>query len=164
MRLKTIKAYYPDARIIFIMRNPQQVVPSFFSLLYKSIEHRWGVDGVPEEVMARYNRRRYQSMIALYRYFHDLHQSGEMADNVLVLPYTALVEDLVGAYDKIIAFTGMPGSEALREVVKAKAAGQGNYQRKHSNIELERFGVTREMIAADFSFVFDTYGMSPHDY
>lgn len=164
MRLKTIKEYYPDAKIVFVMRNPHQVVPSFFSLLHKSIEYRWGIDKIPEEVLDRYNRRRYRSMITLYKYFHDLHQNGELGNNILVIPYTALVDDLDGIFEQIAAFTEMNVSEALRGKVAEKADAQKHYKRSHSNIELGRFGITHEMIARDFSFIFNTYHMNPDDY
>ena len=165
MRIKTLLEYYPDAKFIYIVRNPHHVVPSFFSLLHKSIEFRWGRKQISEEVLQRYNRRRYQAMIDLYRYFYDLYKNGEIpTSRVMILPYDELSTDLEKAFDKITRFTGIPVSKQLRENVVKKAATQKNYRRKHIVLELDEFGITHEMIKRDFSFVFTEYGLDPNAY
>lgn len=160
MRIKTMMEFYPDAKFIFVVRSPHSVVPSYFSLLHKSIDFRWGLKQVPKDVLDRYNKRRYQSMIDLYRYFFDLQKSGELpADRVIVQPYDELITDLEGAFKRISDFTGINVSKELESNVKKKAASQKNFKRKHKVMDLEQFGVTREMITRDFAFVFEEYGI-----
>ncbi|MEI6034434.1 MAG: sulfotransferase [Verrucomicrobiae bacterium] len=161
-RLKTMLEFYPDAKFIYIIRNPYHVVPSFLSLLHKTIEFRWGLKKVPADVLQRYTRRRYEAVIDLYRYFHTLQKNKEIPEGrVLVLPYELLLSDLNNAFDRIVGFTGITVSEELRQQVSERAKSQSHYQRKHQVMPLEYFGLTQERIARDFAFVFEEYGIRP---
>lgn len=157
-RLKTMMQYYPDAKFIYMLRNPYAVVPSFLSLLHASIDHQWGLSNIPTAQLMRYNQRRYRAMVALYRYFYDLQQNKEIPENrVLVLPYSLLRNHLTVAIDKIVAFTGMPVSEHWHQTLIREAENQKHYQRQHQVKALEDFGITPAQIAEDFKFVFDAY-------
>lgn len=157
-RLKTIMEFYPDAKFIYIVRDPQEVIPSYLSLLHKSIDFRWGLAKIPDRILARYNERRYQAAIALYRYFYDLRKNGEIPeDRVLVMPYPLLLSDLRGAFEKIVDFTGIAVSDELREIVSRQAAQQKDYRRRHEVYDLARFGLSRERISRDFAFVYEEH-------
>ncbi|HIJ90740.1 MAG: sulfotransferase [Desulfobulbaceae bacterium] len=159
-RLKTMLEFYPDARFIFIMRNPHHVAPSFLSLLHNSIEFRWGLAPIRPELLARYNERRFQGMVDLYRYFYELDTQGELpADRVMLLPYAQLRHDLTHAFERIEAFTGLPPCETLRQAVRKRAGKQGTYQRRHKVKSLAEFGLSRERISQAFAFVFSHYGL-----
>ncbi len=127
------------------MRNSHQVVPSFFSLLYKSIEFRWGVKQIPKDVLEHYNQRRYKSMIALYHYFYELQKNEVLSDRIIVIRYEDLITDLKVTFNTITEFTGMTVSKELRENVPQIAAAQNDYKRKHSHIVLEKFGSNRSL-------------------
>lgn len=162
-RLKTMLEFYPDAKFIYIIRNPHHVVPSFLSLLHNSIEFRWGLSKIPKTVLDRYNRRRYQAIIDLYKYFHDLQTQGEIpTDRVMVLPYELLRNDLESAFNQIIDFTGIRVNNSLRASVSKRATAQRQYQRKHKVKDLAEFGLNHEQISKDFAFVFAAYDL-PED-
>lgn len=153
-RLKTMLEFYPDAKFIYILRDPHHVVPSFLSLLHNSIDFRWGLAPIRKEILQRYNQRRYQAMIDLYRYFHDLRRTGEVtSDRVMVLPYDQLRTDLVGAFARIVEFTGIQVSETQLKEVAERAASQQRYQRRHTVKELAEFGLSHEQIDKDFAFL-----------
>lgn len=78
----------------------------------------------------------------------------------MVLPYDMLLSDLLGVFEKIAAFTGIEVNEKLREQVTERSKKQKNYQRKHQVMDLEHFGITKEMINRDFGFVFEEYGIN----
>jgi len=160
-RLKTMLEFYPDAKFVFVLRNPHHVVPSFLSLLHKSIEFRWGIDKIKPELLRRYNERRYQAMIDLYRYFYELDKNNQLPkDRVMVLGYDQLRADLEGAVARIAEFTGLEISARLRQEVAARALKQKDYQRKHAVLDLQHFGLSRERISRDFAFVFEQYGQA----
>ena len=159
-RLKTMLEFYPDAKFIYILRNPYHVVPSFLSLLHNSIRLRWGIDNIPSQVLNRYTKRRYQAIIDLYRYFYDLKKDGEIPpDRVMILPYDLIVTNLNRAFQEIVDFTGLEVSDKLRRHVKERSKTQRDYQRKHQVMDLAHFGLTKEMIKKDFSFVFEEYSI-----
>ncbi|MCB2182963.1 MAG: sulfotransferase [Desulfobulbaceae bacterium] len=159
-RLKTMLEFYPDAKFVYIIRNPHHVVPSFLSLLHKSIDFRWGLAQIPKDILQRYNERRYQSMIDLYRYFYDLQKNNELPiDRVMVMPYDLLRNDLVRAFKQIVDFCGIEVSDELREKVTHRAENQQSYKRKHQVMDLADFGLSHERISKDFAFVFEEYGI-----
>lgn len=159
-RLKTMLEFYPDAKFIFIMRNPHYVVPSFLSLLHGSIKYRWGIDAISPELLQRYNERRFQGMVDLYRYFYELDMKGELPeDRVMILPYDHLRKDLQRAFTKIVEFTGIAVSEKLKEAIAERSNRQQAYQRRHQVKDLAEFGLSHEKISQEFAFVFERYGM-----
>ena len=159
-RIKTLLEFYPDAKFVYIIRNPHHVVPSFLSLLHNSIDFRWGLAKIPPDILQQYNERRYQAMIALYRYFYDLQKNNELpADRVMVLTYDLLRTDLVKAFNRIVEFTGIRASDQLSQAVAHKAKNQQQYQRTHKVKDLAVFGLSRERLTKDFSFVFDEYDL-----
>ena len=158
-RLQTMLEFYPDAKFIFVMRNPHQVVPSFLSLLHNSMAFRWGVPASPK-FLQRYNEHRFQGMVDLYRYFYDLDIRGELPrDRVLILPYDLLRNDLETAFARIVDFTGLAVSEAQRRAVAERGKRQQSYQRRHQVKDLATFGLTRQRISEAFAFVFERYGL-----
>ncbi len=80
----------------------------------------------------------------------------------MILPCDELITDLESAFEKIINFTGINVNESIMANVKKNAADQKNYKRKHKVMDLEQFGITREMITKDFDFVFKEYGIDPN--
>jgi hypothetical protein len=159
-RIKTLLEVFPDAKFIYVVRDPHQVVPSFLSLLHKSIDLRWGLKPIPAPILERYNRRRYQAMIDLYRYFYDLQKNNALPeDRVMVLPYTKLLTDLQESVEKIIKFTGVQANKEMLENVADQASRQKDYKPEHKGLPLEAFGITRQEIDKDFDFVFDYYGI-----
>lgn len=157
-RLKTMLEYYPDAKFIYIVRDPLHVVPSFLSLLHASIDFRWGLQAIAPPVLQRYNERRYQAMVDLYRYFHDLRQRGELPEErVMVLPYPLLRHDLRQAFARIVDFTGLSPSPQHRQAIADRADRQKEYQRKHEVKPLAAFGLTAARIRQDFAFVYEAY-------
>lgn len=159
-RLKTLLEFYPDAKFIYIIRNPHQVIPSFLSLLHKSIDFRWGIAKIPPQMLQRYYQRRYQAMIDLYRYFYDLQKKNEIpSGRVMVLPYELLRWDLETAFKQIADFSSIKVSDDLSQAVTQRAKKQQKYQRKHQVMDLADFGLTHERISEDFAFVFEEYGI-----
>lgn len=159
-RLKTMLEFYPDAKFIFVMRNPHQVVPSFLSLLHNSLKFRKGIEAITPELWQRYHSRRFQGMVDLYRYYYELDKNGELPrERVMTLPYELLRNDLSAAFAKIIAFTGLEVDDTQRQAVTERSKAQQGYQRRHQVKELTEFGLSHEQISREFAFAFAYYGM-----
>ena len=158
-RIKTILEVFPDAKFIYLVRSPLETLPSFFSLLYKSIDFHEGIKNIDADRLQRYFAHRYEVSKSIYHYFEELLRKGEITDNqAIVLPYQELVSDLSTAFEKLIAFTGLRVSEELRQKVAKQAERQKDYSRKHDLMELHEFGITPEQIRQDFKLIFDKYG------
>lgn len=162
MRVRTMLDYYPDAKFVYLVRDPLSTVRSYLSLTLNAIEARWGLDRLEPARIERLKERRYRSTLALYRYFHDLHQAGALPeDAVMVLRYDDMVGDLRGAMDRLRDWSGLAFSAELEAHIDRKAAAQGNYRRKHRVRTLEELGLDRDRVLRDFAFVYETYGLAP---
>jgi hypothetical protein len=72
----------------------------------------------------------------------------------MTLSYDLLKNDLGKAIEVILEFTGIEISQELRKRLQEQIKTQSSYRRKHRNLDLEEFGLSKERIAKDLSFVF----------
>ena len=158
-RIKTILEAFPDAKFIYLVRSPQETIPSHLSILWFLLDLQLGVENIPPHKLQRYIDRRYRYNIDLYRYFYDLQKNQEIPeDRVMTVRYDSLRSDLEKTFAAIVKFTGIEPSDELKQAVKEQAITQKNYQRKHQFISLEDLSLSREQIAKDFDFIFEEYG------
>jgi hypothetical protein len=159
-RLKTLLKEFPDAKFIYLIRSPYETIPSHFSLNWNLFDYRWGLDKIPPERLKRYYQRRYRYNTEIYRYFYELQKNQEIPEEqVMTLPYQKLRSNLNAAFQEIVAFTGIKVSKKLQQAVENQAQTQKSYKRKHQVMSLDKFGITKEQIAKDLSFVFEEYGL-----
>lgn len=161
MRVRTLLEVFPDARFVYLVRSPFETLPSHMTLHRGFFAQRYGLDNIPDDVLRRYWQRRYRYNVALYRYFRDVMAEGHLPpEQVLTIRFPELLDDLNGVFSRLLDFTGYTVSDELHRRVAAQAARQKSYSAKHTNLELEEFGVTREQVLEDLGFVFDQYGFS----
>ena len=157
-RIKTLLETFPDAKFIYLIRSPQETIPSHLTLEYNTLKNQKRLDGVPKNKLKRYFGRRYQYDIELYNYFYQLQkEKNRSIKNVIILHYKQLCTDLEISFEQIKKFTKVQPSSKLRLAIEEQAAKQKRYHRQHKIIGLEQFDLSREQIANDFSFVFKEY-------
>lgn len=155
-RVKTLLEIFPDAKFIYLIRSPQETIPSHLTLEYNTFKHQNRLDNISPAKLQRYFKRRYEYDIELYRYLHDLQQQGEIpSQNLMVLPYQSLCIDLELAFERIVRFTQIQTSETLQQAIEQQAAK--TYERQHKIIDLQQFDLTHAQIEQDFDFVFEAY-------
>ncbi|MGK7948930.1 MAG: sulfotransferase [Xenococcaceae cyanobacterium] len=157
-RIKTLLETFPDAKFIYLVRSPQETIPSHLTLEYNTFKNQKRLNNIPKAKLQRYFERRYRYDLELYRYFYELQKKAEIpSENIMVLPYNLLCSDLEKSFTQIENFTGIKSSDELRQAVKKQAGKQKQYQRQHKIIDLQQFGLSKEQIAQDFDFVFEKY-------
>ena len=126
-RIKTLMEVFPDARFIYMHRMPEHTLPSYFTLAHNMLDQLWGAHRFAPDYIKQFNEYRYRACIDLYRYFYELWQNNEIdKSRVLVVFYDQLIENLMGVFERIIEFTGINPSDALRSAVKQQAKEQKN--------------------------------------
>ncbi|MBK9266351.1 MAG: sulfotransferase [Polyangiaceae bacterium] len=158
LRVRTLLEHFPDARIVYLVRSPLETIPSHLSLHHHLFTQLYGPGNVPAELMERYWDRRYRFNVELYRYFRDVEEARVIPDDqLLVVRYPELQEDLGGVFERCMAFAGIEPSSALQAAVGAQAARQSSYRRGHTNQRVEEFGISQERVMADLGWVYDAY-------
>ncbi len=156
-RLPVFLQRFPDARILYMARDPVAVIPSALSLVTGVQDSAFGFWKLPEDRRRRYLERLYQGLIELLRRFHEDWTSGAVdRSRVHIVRYDRLMADFEGEMDDICRFADLPMSPAQRAVVRATAEKQRAYRSSH-RYDLEKYGLTVERIRADTAFFRDTF-------
>jgi omega-hydroxy-beta-dihydromenaquinone-9 sulfotransferase len=163
LRLPAFLERFPDARIIYMVRDPVSVVPSGMSLLTGVTDGWFGFWKMPEAKRRHYIERLYTAFLELSRRFHEDWISGRIPkDSVYIVRYDEMMQDFEKVMTEILVFTGLPANDALREEIRSVAARQRAYKSEHT-YDLERFGLSADRIRTDYAFLYETFGL-PSDH
>ncbi len=155
-RIQTLMEVFPDAKFIYMHRDPHETLPSPISLTYNTQDILWGMHRFRKDQLFRFFEYRYRASLELYQYFHMLWHSEKINKRrVMIIPYKRLREDLMGVFDEIVSFTGIRASRRLRLAVAQQAEKQRHYQRRHAVEPLSWFGIDENRIRKDFAFFFE---------
>jgi hypothetical protein len=156
MRIKTLAEAFPDAKFIYLYRNPLATIPSHLSLNYHVFDYKWGLENIGKEALQGYFNRRYRYNVNLYKYFNQVKNNSDvLKDKIIEVYYDDLLSDFSQVMARVKAFMGIEFSEALQLEIEKQAEKQKSYKRKHKNYDLEKFGLTEVQIRKDLDFMFE---------
>lgn len=160
-RLPQFLSAFPEAKILYMVRDPVSVIPSGLSLVTGVLDKRFGFWSLSEEQCQRYCDRLYKALVELLRRFHDDWQSGKIdRTKVFIVKFPRLMNDFNGLMTEILKFVDHEASPALISRITDQAEKQRSYQSKHK-YDLLKFGLTEDQIRSDCSFVYTTF-LSDH--
>ncbi len=158
LRVPQLLERYPDCKLIYIVRDPLQTIPSGMSLLEGALDRSYGgLDRAPKEKRGQYLENLYQASCKLYRDFEDTKSNGGISrDNLRVIPYPRLMKDLEGTMGELSDFLELEPEGRFFDKVRAQAEKQRSHSSKHK-YSLERYGLSEERIRRDLDFVYHNY-------
>jgi hypothetical protein len=157
MRLPRFLERFPEARILYMVRDPTEVIPSGLSLVTGVLDKRFGFWRLPEATRARFIERLYDALVALLRTFHDDWVAGRIPrERVMIVRYDRLMQDFEGLMGEILAFTGTPTTPALEQEIARVAKQQRAFRSQH-RYDAQAFGIEPERIRRDCAFVYETF-------
>lgn len=161
LRLETLLKRYPDAKLVYIIRDPVEVIPSGMSLLAGVLENGYDVwNRTSEEDQQRWLENLYQASCETLRVFHEAHTSGLIPEkNLCIVRYTDLLQDLEPTMKRILDFIEIDPTPEFVEEVQAQAERQRNYKSRHKHSP-EKFDLDPERIRRDLAFVYEAYGLA----
>jgi omega-hydroxy-beta-dihydromenaquinone-9 sulfotransferase len=156
-RLPGFLERFPDARILYMVRDPVQVIPSGFSLVTGVLDKRFGFWKLPEEVRTRFIERLYAALVLLLRTFHDDWVAGKIPkDRVMLVRFDRMMKDFDGLMDEMLPFLEVPKTPELEREITRVAAEQRTFESKHK-YDAKKFGIDEERIRKDCAFVYETF-------
>ena len=156
-RLPQFLDRFPDAKILYMVRDPLQVIPSGLSLVTGALDKRFGFWTLPEETRKRFIERLYGAFVLLLRTFHDDWVSGRVArERVMLVRFDRLMKDFDGLMDEMLAFIDVDKTPALDAEIRRVAAEQRKFESKHK-YDAKKFGIPAERIRKDCAFVYETF-------
>jgi omega-hydroxy-beta-dihydromenaquinone-9 sulfotransferase len=157
VRTPTFLARFPDAHILYLVRDPVEVIPSTFSLVTGVLDKAFGYSSQPDAVRNRYKERIYLALVDLFRRFHADWTSGRIdRTRVMVVSYDRMMRDFDGLMAEMIPFFGIEATAAQREAIRSTAEAQRAYTSKHT-YNLEKYGLSAERIRRDCAFVYEAW-------
>jgi hypothetical protein len=149
-KIESLVETFPDARILYLARNPLDMLPSTISWL----SYAWGVFSVLRE---RYPFRDQVLALTQHWYRHPLeYLDRNPSPNRLIVSY----DDLIGDPERIIRGFyrqfGYPEAGKLEQIV-AQAVEETRIHRSDHAYSYEEMGFTREQIVAAFADIFERF-------
>jgi hypothetical protein len=149
-KLESVFEEFPDATIIYLVRSPLEVLPSYADMMdfsWRAVGVRGGRDAL----------REYLIEMAKHWYRYPLERLARMpAERYVVVKYDDLTADPEGTVRGIYARFGWHVSPGFAGVLRAEAARARRY-RSHHDYAPEALGLSRERIVAEFRDVFERF-------
>ena len=148
---------FPDSKILYIIRDPRSVIPSGLSLVTGVLDKKFGFWSQSEEKRTRFIKRLYTGLVDLLLRFHSDWVNGKIDNTRLMLvPFDRMMYDFDKLMIEITDFIDHPLTEKFHKDIQETAEKQRNFKSGHK-YDLEKFGLTEEMIMKDCKPIYDTF-------
>ena len=155
-KVANLLRYFPDCRIVYLVRNPLEVVPSAISLARVIV--RSTVGGEPD---ADLDERSYE--ILRFNYTYPLDRLSELPqDRFLVVNYEDLTAQPKQVVELIYRQFGLTLTPEFEERLDREVAKMQRHKSRHE-YSLAQCSVTRERIIADLQPIFDRFAFDTRD-
>jgi hypothetical protein len=151
-RVESLLETFPDARIVVLLRNPYETIPSLLKLMQTS----WSIRHFSLEemqsslgILARQSYHSYTYPLEVLKRHSDVPQA--------VVDYRELVARPREVVERVYARLGLPLSDAFREVLQREQERARHHETSHT-YSLEEFGLEGDQIRRELSELFDRFG------
>ncbi|MEA3407801.1 MAG: sulfotransferase [Chloroflexota bacterium] len=155
-RIQTLYQFFPDAKIIYLVRNPLDVIPSYISLL----DATWRLLGDPTE---EYGCRDYVLEMTQHWYRYPLSQlRTARRESYVIVKFDDLVHNARQTVEEIYARFGFELGPAFARVLRAETEKARRYNSGHK-YSLQEVGLSREQIVSDYEDIFERFGFDTRE-
>ena len=159
LRMRDVLAVFPDARFIYLVRDPLEVIPSGINMVSNVTNKQFATGALPEDVRRRYFENLYRGECVLYREFFEVYTKGDIpSENLMIVRFPDLMRDFERVMHEVIEFCELPVTDAFREAIRAQADEQRCHSSKHV-YSLDAFGLTEERVRSDLAYVYETWDL-----
>ena len=155
-KISTLKDFFPDARIIYLVRNPLDMLPSTVSWL----NYAWHVFSEPAEKYI-YLDEIYKLTQHWYRYPLD-YLDKNPSKNHLILRYNDLISHPKNIVQDFYAQFGYKYRNNLDEIF-TKGINETKARQSEHDYSYEEMGYAREDIVKAFADIFERFDFDKHE-
>lgn len=155
-KIATLKEFFPDARIIYLVRNPLDMLPSTVSWL----NYAWNVFSEPAEKYI-YTKEICELSQHWYRYPLQYLDENPSA-NHLILPYDELVNKPIEVVQKFYTRFGYRSYPKLTDAL-LKGIELTEARRSKHEYSFEEMGFTRAWIVDAYADIFERFGFDKRE-
>lgn len=150
-RMKTVLEVFPDAKVVYLIRDPKKAVPSFISMF--SVTWKLHSPDIKEK------DKQFEALgnvaIDFYNYFHEI-KDGLIQENLIVIRYQDLINDPSAAIQQIYRQFEIPFSKMYSDKLLAETQRQRNYKSKH-DYSLQRYGISELKLSEKLASILAHY-------
>jgi hypothetical protein len=149
-KIDSILRVFPDAKFVFLVRDPLETIPSYFSLQ----ENVKFANLLSDKEIKLLRKETYAEIIEWYRETEKV-KSKLYKKQFITLTYSQITNDLENSVKSFYKFTGKRMTQKFKKQVSDFASKK--YVKKHQNKTIEDYGFTKKQILNDFDFVYQEY-------
>tara|TARA_B100000029_G_scaffold20175_2_gene20408 strand:- start:250 stop:1215 length:966 start_codon:yes stop_codon:yes gene_type:complete len=147
----------PDAKILYMVREPLNVIPSGLSLVTGVLDKMFGFWDLPISKQKLFISRLYKGLVELLNRFSDDWNNNKIdKSKVMIVHFNKMMNDFDGLMHEIIKFTNHNSNEKLLRNIKITSDKQKKYKSKHK-YDLNKFGLSEEKIRQDCKKYYETF-------
>ena len=145
---------FPDAKLLYMLRDPMNVIPSGLSLVTGVLDKRFGFWSLSKDKRQKYINNLYRGLVELQLRFYDDWTSGKIdKSNVMIVKFDKMMSNFDGLMSDVIKFTNSKETEKLKSEILSTAKKQREYVSKHK-YNLSKFGISENQIRTDCSKIY----------
>ena len=150
-RVESLIETFPDARIVVLMRNPYETMPSLLKLMQRS----WQLRGWDDAQLNRSLRALAEQSFHTYRYPLEV-LARHPATKQAIVDYRELVAHPTQTVEQVYAQLGFPVSSEFSRVLALEEQRAKAHETTH-RYSLEEFGLKSEAIHTALADLFERY-------
>jgi len=155
--IEAIIERFPNAKIMLLVRDPLDVIPSSMSLAKSVLTKLYDFDSFSTETKKNYYDNLYSASIFFYKALHEtLAGNAQISDNLHVISYVKVKNDFSLMIQDLLGFLKIEPKESFIRKINEQKIKQVTYKSKHI-YDLEEFYLSETKIKKDFRFIYDNY-------
>ncbi|MBA54550.1 MAG: hypothetical protein CMK89_08860 [Pseudomonadales bacterium] len=157
LRLPEFLQRFPDAKVLYMVRDPLETVPSGLSLVTGVLDARFGFWSLPSDQRQHYIEKMYAALLRLSLRFHEDYTKGRIpSHNLYIVTFPRLMQQFDVVMEEILRFVDVGPSAEMQQQIQQIAEKQRSYRSAHE-YDLARFGLTKERIRRDYAVIYDAF-------
>ena len=136
---------YPDSKIIIVVRNPKEVLPSSLSLVKSLLSNFVDFEQIAEGEKKLF----YNNVFTISKYYYSelnrIYEKHQKSKNVIFIEYDKIKSDFASIINEIYSFCELEFTEKTAQLLEEKNKTQKTHSSNHK-YSIEEFGLKIEDI------------------
>lgn len=151
-QIDLIRKHFHDPKIILLVRDPLDAVPSMLSLECRVQSKLMNFEKNDPKMKQQYIKNIYNMSILYYK---ELNKKIRTPGNeLLVINYNYLKKRFIKTIEQLLDFCQIHPGKNFQKILKDQSSKQNNYT-SHHRYSPEDFGLSKNKIQKDFAFIYE---------
>ena len=151
--IRTILEAFPDAKIIVLLRDPLETVPSLMSLERNVQASLHNFDQQDEDTKALFFENLYAMSLFYYKYLDNLFSDEKFKDKLHLVTYNELKNNFKRTMLRIMDYCELERNADVLHAIEIQNNKQATYKTEHK-YSLEDFNLSQKQLRQDFDFIY----------